>query len=320
LTALDFVIESPIFHTSHVVSDMFRAADRYVQLFDRAVLYSGYSERHSRRAAFALVAEVWVELVAPEGLGARFLDRFGEHQHGLAFKVRGIDALAQALIEHGVRFGDAAGRPVGSPVPRNGPIVHPRHGPTTPLTGGVECEPDWWSATIYTQMDDSCGWYEFCEPKIHHNRIDPRQVPGWQLLPVVGDPLTITGASHHTVVVGDLEKALSLWCGVLGANMIREAQDELLGTRSAFVRVGEGFGTVVEFAQPVKPGPAAVDRQRTGRDMLHRVNFAVEDLDAVRVHLAEVGCPLETETEDLVVTDPAWCCGARYGFTPVTAG
>jgi catechol 2,3-dioxygenase-like lactoylglutathione lyase family enzyme len=312
-----FTIETPLFHTGHVVRDMFEAADRYISLFDRAVLYTGHSAPARRRAGFVLVAEVWIEIVGPDPGSAtgRFIERFGEHLQGLAFKVRGIDALAESLAGHGVRFADETGRPAGSPVPRHGPIVHPRFGPTTPLAGGVECEDDWWSAVIYTHMGDAHGWYEFCQPKLHHNRIDPRQAPGWQPGPRAGDPLGITGGSHCTVVVADLDATVRLWRDALHAQVLREATSAALGTRSCFVRVGEGAGSVIEFAQPDGDGPAARDRAAAGRDIQHSVTFRVASLDQIRKHLDAIGCPVETDTGTLVVTDPSWCLGARYGFT-----
>jgi hypothetical protein len=314
------LIEAPLFHAGHVVRDMFTAADRYITLFDRAVLYTGHSFSARRRAAFVLVAEVWIELVRPDPGAERFLERFGEHLQGLAFTVRGIDALAESLIDHGVRFADEAGRRIGSPVPRHGPIVHPRFGPSTPSGGGVECEPDWWSAALYTHMVDAHGWYEFVQPKAHHNRIDPRQAPGWRPGPAAGDPLGILGASHYTVVVADRAAAVRLWQAALHAEVLADSTNAALGTRSCFVRVGERPGTIIEFAQPVEDGPAAADLAAAGRDILHCVTFRAADLDRIREHLVAVGCPAEVDAETLVVTDPSWCRGARYGFTAVPAG
>jgi hypothetical protein len=193
--------------------------------------------------------------------------------------------------------------------------VHPRHGPTTPATGGAEGNPDWWAATLYTQIDDAHGLYEFCEPKAHHNRIDPRQVPGWAPVKVVGDPLAIVSGSHYTVVVGDVSRAASLWTSALGASLLEERHNELLGTRSSFVRVGEGSGTIIEFAEPIGPGPAAADRAHADRDVMHCVTFLVDDLASVRRHLTEIGCQLEIDTADMLITDPAYCRGARYGFS-----
>lgn len=315
MTEASFAIESPMFHVSHLIGDLFGAADRYVQLFDRAVIYAGLSVRHRRRAAFVLVGDVWLEIIASEGPGQRFLERFGDHLHGLAFYVRGIDALAEAMTAANMRFVDAAGKPAAAPLPRNGPVVYPRFGPTTPLTGGAESDDDWWSSAFYTQMDDAHGWYEFYEPKTRPNRLDPREVPGWRLTRLVRDPLAIVAGSHNTVVVSDVEKAVTVWTSTLQAQLLHTADNPALGTRSAFLRVGTGSGTVIEFAQPIAPGPAADDHENGNRDILHCVNFLVDDLDSVREHLASIGCGSEVDTEDLVVIDPSWCLGARYGFT-----
>jgi hypothetical protein len=315
MSDLDFVIEAPLFHTDHVIRDMFDAADKYLRLFDRAVLYTGHSDEARRRAAFILVAEVWIELVLPDPDARGFLDRCGEHLRGIAFKVRGIDELADSLSTHGVRFSDASGTRIASPVPRHGPILHPRHGPSTPPEGGVECQPDWWSAVLYTYMRDAHGWYEFCEPKAHHNRIDPRRAHGWSCGPVVGDPLNIVRGSHCTVIVKDLKAAVSLWTTALRAIVAWEGTNEAIATHSVIVRVGEGDGTFLELAQPIGVGPAARDYDACQRDILHCVNFLVGDLDPVRSHLAAIGCPTEVDSDNFVTTDPAWLRGARYGFT-----
>jgi hypothetical protein len=317
-----FLIEQPLFHTTHVVADLFGAADRYVKLFDRALVYAGLHEGARRYGCFVTVGDVWIELLAPDerpGPVRRFAERYGDHLHGLAFYVRHIDELAAVLRRNAVRVSDVTGRPVESEVRRHGPSVHPRFGPTTPSEGGAECEPDWWAAAIFTHMSDACGLFEFCETKAHYNRLDPRGVPGWVLAPLKNDPLGVRRGSHHTVVVESVDAAASLWVGSVGCALVSRGFNPALGTSSALIQFGADPGTLVEFAQPVTDGPARNDLARSASDILHSVSFLVEDLDRVRRHLAAVRCPIETDTETLVVTSPEWCAGARYGFTDVDA-
>lgn len=311
----DVAIESPVYHTNHVVRSLCDAAERYIQLFDRAALYTGIRPGAGRRAAWVLVADQWMQITSPAPDGnqaiARHLDQLGEHLLTLAFRVRGIDTLAARLTELGVVYRDLSGREVSSPVPRHGPSLHPRSGPTTPARGAAECEPDWWSAPIF--IDDA--WYEFMESKAPHDRFDPRRTPGWTLAPVVGDPLMVLATSHHTVVVREAAAAARLWLSELAAELLYEGPNVDLGTKSVVVRVGEGSGTVIELAEPAEPGPAARDLESSGRDVLHAINFQVADLDAVRRHLDAIGCPSEVSTASLVSTSPEWCHGARFGFT-----
>lgn len=313
-----FVIDRPLFHSTHAVSDLFGAAQRYVQLFDRALTYAGLHRGARRHACFVVVGDLWIELIAPDGREGpvqRFVDRFGDHLHGLAFYVQGINDLARALQDAGVRLADVTGRRVEGTVRRHGPSRHPRFGPTTPLEGGAECEPDWWAAAIFTDMRAACGLFEFCEPKSRYNRLDPRGVAGWTVQPLLNDPLGIQRTSHSTIAVRDLDTAVALWVDSLGCDLVSTGRNPALGCSSAMVRFGDLDGTLVEFAQPTGPGPVRDDLDRTGSDILHSVVFRVDDLDRVRGHLDAVGCPAETDTDDLVVASPAWCAGARYGFT-----
>lgn len=313
-------IESPVYHTNHVVRNLSDAAERYIQLFDRAVLYTGVRPGAGRRAAWVLVADQWMQITAPapdeNQAIARHLDHLGEHLLALSFRVRGIDVLAARLTELGVVYRDLSGREVSSPVPRHGPSLHPRWGPTTPAKGAAECEADWWSAPIF--IDDA--WYEFMESKSPHDRFDPRRTPGWTLAPVVGDPLTVLATSHHTVVVRNAADAARLWVSELDAEPLYEGRNVALGSKSVVVRVGEGSGTVIELAEPAEPGPAARDLESSGRDVLHAINFRVADLDGVRRHLDSIGCPSEVSTASLVSTSPDWCYGARFGFTTQPPG
>jgi catechol 2,3-dioxygenase-like lactoylglutathione lyase family enzyme len=129
------------------------------------------------------------------------------------------------------------------------------------------------------------------------------------------DPLGIVGLSHLTLAVRSLQQAVDLWVGTLGGELVKVCANEDVGTRSAYVCMGEGEGTMLEFAEPVAAGPVARDLARCGGDVLHAVTFRVADLETVKAHLDVHRLPTQSESEDLVIVDPGPIGGGPFGFT-----
>jgi catechol 2,3-dioxygenase-like lactoylglutathione lyase family enzyme len=298
-------MKTPVFHVTQVAPDRAQVEDGYSRLFGQPVLDGGFPVT-DRRTMFILAGDLWLEAVTPETQRSgirKFADRVGSHFHSVAWYVSEIDELAATLRDGGIRYFDSEGMTL-STIPRHGPI---------PLPDGYELgyPPGWWSAVLFTHPRDTNGMIEFCESMTDHP-LPPR--PGRAVTRAV-DPLGIVGLSHLTLAVQDLQHAVDLWVGVLGGDLVKICSNDNAGARSAYVRVGEGEGTMLEFAEPVAAGPVARDLTRCGGDVLHAVTFRVTDLEKVRAHLAFHGFSAESESEDLVVVDPASIGGGPFGFT-----
>jgi catechol 2,3-dioxygenase-like lactoylglutathione lyase family enzyme len=298
-------MKTPAFHVTQVAPDRALVEDGYRRLFGQPILDGGFPVA-DRRTMFTLAGDLWLEAVTPETQRSgirKFSDRVGSHFHSVAWYVSDIDGLAATLREQGVRYFDAEGNTLDT-IPLHGPI---------PLPDGYELgyPPGWWSAVLFTHPRDTNGLIEFCESMSDHP-LPPR--PG----PATGrsaDPLGIVGLSHLTLAVRSLQQAVDLWVGTLGGELVKICANDNVGTRSAYVRIGEGEGTMLEFAEPVGAGPVATDLDRCGGDVLHAVTFRVADLEKVKMHLDVNRFSTTSESEDLVVVDPGAIGGGPFGFT-----
>ncbi|MGE0136937.1 MAG: VOC family protein [Ilumatobacteraceae bacterium] len=316
-----FEFESPLFHVTHLSDDMDQARTVYQRLFRRPILDAGFWELGGRWAFFVYLGDVWVEAAyadeRPSGLRS-FLNRFGSRLHSLAWYVKGIDDLANTLRDAKSRFAEDPDPAVAYrsfSVENNVARRVPRHGPI-PLPPGYRhtFDPDWRSAVVYTHFRDTHGMLEFCEPTSYH--VMPPRVPDEDMIVLPDqDPLGLVRSSHHTIVVHDVAAARSFWLDTMGATLLAHGHNEPLGTDSAWVRVGNDSGTVLELAQPIEDGPARSDLDTCGLPILHTVNFVVNDLARAREHIQSVGMTVETGTASLIVTDPSTTAGARFGFT-----
>ena len=298
-------MRTPLFHVTQVAPDRARVEDGYGRLFGQPVLDGG-SPVGDRRTMFTLAGDLWLEAVTPETQRSgmrKFADRVGSHFHSVAWYVSDIDRLAATLRERGVRYFDSEGETL-STIPRHGPIP-------LPVGYALGYPPGWWSAVLFTHPRDTNGLIEFCESMTDHP-LPPRPGPAIERS---ADPLGIVGLSHLTLAVQSLQQAVDLWVGTLGGELVKICANEVVGTRSAYVRVGEGEGTMLEFAEPVAAGPVATDLARCGGDVLHAVTFRVADLETVKAHLDFQRFPIRSESEDLVIADPEPIGGGPFGFT-----
>jgi catechol 2,3-dioxygenase-like lactoylglutathione lyase family enzyme len=324
MTGTRFQLHTPLFHATHIVASMDEALGVYQRLFARPILHAGYWDLGHRWAIFVYVGDVWLEAAIPDSHPSglrKFVDRFGSRLHSLAWYVDGIDELVAVLRGDDRRIAEdpdpkvayssfAASGSGSRPVPRHGPIPLP--------PGYRRSYPDGWdSRVVYTHFRDTFGMLEFCEPSGYH-AIPPR-TPDPDMLPV-DDPLGIIRASHHTIVVEDGAAASAFWVERLGAQIAGRRTNDLIGSKSTFVRVGNGPGTLLELAEAQRPGSARADLDACGLPILHSITFSVSDLAGVRDHLASAGVAVEADDDDTLVTDPGSSAGARYGFTVATAG
>jgi hypothetical protein len=65
---------------------------------------------------------------------------------------------------------------------------------------------------------------------------------------------------------------------------------------------------------PVGDGQAREDLRRSG-NLQHCLTFKVRDLKRAVAHLEPEGTALETQRDDVVITNPASSHGRRFGFT-----
>ena len=244
-----------IFHLTHVVKDL-AAVDRWFdEIFAVNRFYHGYEKLAAREASLVLIGDLVMEPVmlakvpdADRTPIGKFLARFGQHFHSIAWYVDDVGAMAADLGQHNLRLYDVTGR-----------VVKP------PLR----------TEAIWTHPKETHALLEFAATG---NYIaDPRLQPGWTTAPWRDHPLGIDRTSHITVLFGDLKAAKSLYVDLLGGKLLHES--ETPGRkRSAFIAVGED--TVIEAAQPLSAtSPEGRDLEANGEGV-HAVTFKTLNLDA----------------------------------------
>ena len=306
VSAESFRIASPVFHSTLLCEDFDNARDTLSRLFGIDAQDGG--SWAGRRATFVPVGDVWIEAMVPvsrtpnRGSLAKFLQRFGQHWHSLAWHVESVQPLADRLGRAGVRVFDSDGRLITGEVPAHGPFPT---GEMTPFEDG------WESRVFFTSLRDSHGGLEFVEPTAPHPFLP-------KLEPIArADPggLGVTRCTHHTFVVHLVDAAVDFWVRTIGAEIIARHDNRAAGTRSVFVRFGAGAGNIVELAQPIARGAAREDLEDCGIDMLHASHFHVCNLRNARDHLIRNGFDVEWADAHQFMLAPSSTLGARFGFT-----
>ncbi len=280
-----------IFHLTHVVKDI-EAADRwYDEIFAVNRFYHGYEKLAAREASLVLIGDLVMEPVmlskvpnAEKTPIGKFLSRFGEHFHSIAWYVDDLGAMAADLTERNLRLYDVTGK-----------VVKP------PLR----------AEAIWTHPKETHALLEFA---ISGNYIaDPRLQPGWTTAPWrEHHPLGIDRTSHITVLFGDLAAAKKLYVDLLGGKLLHET--ETPGRkRSAFIAVGED--TVIEAAQPLSASsPEGRDLEANGEGV-HAVAFKTLNLQRAAEFLKSKGQRIESEDSNTLVLNPGDSFGMMVSFT-----
>lgn len=280
----------------HVVGELPPADHFYENVFAGRRFYEGYSPFERRDAALLAIGDFVIEPMAPaDEPGAdqmpvgRFHRRFGNHLHSIAINVEGVEELYEQLRAADVRVVGPGG---------TDPTEVPSHG----------------VRSIYTHPRDSHGLLEFVDFGDELMPGSPRLAADWDPTPWRDThPLRLSGCSHVTVVVHDLDAATAFFGGVLGCDVFHERESSLEGTRSRFVLLGTE--TVVELAQPVQADLAAgVDLAANG-EILHSITFRTLDLDRAASWLAEQSVRLVHRSEHTLITHVDDCHGARIMFS-----
>jgi catechol 2,3-dioxygenase-like lactoylglutathione lyase family enzyme len=213
----------------------------------------------------------------------KFLARFGEHFHSIAWYVDDLGAMATDLSRQNLRLYNVTGKVVKPPLRTDAVWTHPR---------------------------ETHALLEFA---VTGNYIpDPRLQPGWTTAPWREHPLGIDRTSHITVLFGDLKAAKTLYVDVLGGELLHES--ETPGRkRSAFIAVGED--TVIEAAQPLSASsPEGRDLAANGEGV-HAVTFKTLALKRASEFLKSKRQRIESESADTLVLNTADSFGMVVSFT-----
>ena len=186
-----------LFHLTHVVGDLTPVDRWYDEVFACTRYYHGFAKAAGRDASLLAIGDVIMEPMSPANVPnlrnqsvKRFHDRFGQHLHSIAFYVDDVPAISTHLAAQKLRMWDVMGRPVTPPNEKFAVWTHPK---------------------------ETHGQLEFAV--VGSNTIDPRLQPAWSnQFWRERHPLGIEGASHISVVVGDLPTAKRFYCEILGAD------------------------------------------------------------------------------------------------------
>lgn len=231
-----------IFHLTHVVKDL-DAVDRwYDEIFAVNRFYRGYEKAAVRHASLLLIGDLVMEPVmlanepgAERSPIGKFLARFGQHFHSIAWYVDNLAEMCAMFAGRNLRLYDVAGNLVKASSRAQAIWTHPRE--------------------THALLEFAVGGAYIA---------DPRFQPGWSTAPWRDHhPLGIDRTSHITVLFGDLQAAKSLYVDLLGGKLIHES--ETPGRkRSAFIAIGDD--TVIEAAQPLSAStPKAATLKPTAR-------------------------------------------------------
>jgi len=279
-----------IFHLTHVVNDL-AAVDRWFdEIFAVNRFYHGFEKLAAREASLVLIGDLVMEPVmlakvpdADRTPIGKFLARFGQHFHSIAWYVDDVGAMAADLGQHNLRLYDVTGR-----------VVKP------PLR----------TEAIWTHPKETHALLEFAATGNYIT--DPRLQPGWTTAPWRDHPLGIDRTSHITVLFGDLKVAKSLYVDLLGGKLLHES--ETPGRkRSAFIAVGED--TVIEAAQPLSTtSPEGRDLEANGEGV-HAVTFKTLNLARAAEFLKSKKQRIEAENANSFALNVEDSFGMPMAFT-----
>jgi catechol 2,3-dioxygenase-like lactoylglutathione lyase family enzyme len=290
-----------LFHIIHVSETLQPLDAFYDDVFGprRGIMDGGYSAMEKRDASLIAIGNCIIEPMAPsknvEGWDVmpvgRFWQKFGSHWHSLAWYCKETGAIWDRLEPRGVRMvtdgGNALdGRPTGE-------VSATSHG------------------SLFTHPRDTGTQLEFY-PRVMPN--DPRFAPGWDgNWWAKNHPLGLERLAYATLVVADMDRAISTYADGLGGELLHQGESALTGTRNVYIAIGTD--TVIELASPADGDSLAAGDLAANGDMLHAVTFRVGSLPAAEEHLASKGIPVIARDEQTILADPAKTFGAPFRFT-----
>ena len=302
-------VKHPIFW----VQDLDHAGAWFERVFGRPTLRSAdvmarVEQRDGYRtdyANFYLVQDTFVQLIDPARLVIGGVNEFPR---------RGIPPVALPMLGHFGWYVDGVEHLVAELRERD---LHCQN-QVGELTEDMAFGGKVGFPSFYALREEAGLAYQFvdCPPSEENVRKtgDARVAPDWTLAPPApGDALGIELCSHHTVVTQRPERLLGLWVDILGGAVVHKANNDLLGTDSTFVALGDG---VFECAVPASEGlrvAGALDSDPY--DTYHSMTFLVRDLDRAEEHLRAHGIEIARRDDVTIVTDPTTSYGVPWGFT-----
>ncbi|MDA3040345.1 MAG: VOC family protein [Actinomycetota bacterium] len=258
------------FHLTLLVDDL-AAADRFfLGLFAPHCFYRGYAPLPlNRTASLFVIGDFVIEPMQPHPPAddergttiRRLLDRFGPCVQNIAFYATDLPAIAARMEACSIRSTD----------------------------GGQG------DRTLFAHPKDFPGLVELMDPTpapgrpggLADPRLRPQFDPGfWRRSHGLGIAL----ASHVTVVVHDLDRAVRLWSEVMEGRVLPHDDDLMPGARSAYLRVGSD--TVIELVEPIDSTCPVSDVLESMGEAVCGVTFLVDDLDRARRHVERFGGPI----------------------------
>lgn len=290
-------------HPSHHVLDLDDAAEWFERVFGRsstpiAEVLSHLTVRPDWPLDYSMytpISDVFFDTIDPKRFVIEGLQRYPDiakpHLKDFGFSVDDMTQAYRALRRRGIRVTNTLGQVAeGNDPPK---------GPNDP-------------APFSTLRDQTGLRYKFYPAGPFP--ADVRTEPGWELPPASpDDPLGIERASHHTVLTSQADRAIDIFVGVLGGEVVHKGRDELRGITSTYVHVGD---TTLEYGFP-DSGTAAYEdwAQNNLQDTYHAITWKVSDLDRAGRHLEAQGVRIAARSADAFVTDPATSLGIPWGFT-----
>lgn len=264
----------------HVTDDLATARHFYADVLGGQSFYEGYSPFEKRDASIYAIGDVTIEPMSPsDEPGAsempvgRFLTRFGPRLHSIAINATGIRSLADHLLSSGVRVVGPGGSSVDTIT--NDPPV-----------------------SIYTHPRDTGFLIEFADFGAPLLQSSPRLAVDWNPLRWAADhPAGITGWSHVTALVRDVDSSLSFLVDVLGASVLMVPTSTPAGIAA---RIRLGSESVVQLLQPATGTGHHKSLERDGEGLVE-LTLTVTDLGRAAAHLEQAGVPIRFDAASLVL-------------------
>lgn len=279
-----------LYHIAYTCPDL-SSAEEWWQTALRARFYKkiDYMEVEKRSASFVRLAGLTIEPMTadvPEPGAAltplqRFVDKFGSRWYSIAWFVSDLPDLYSRLTHAGVRLFAEGGGDASQQLTR-AVYTHPRDTfVALQMVAGLEDGARGDAARIAALDSDG------------------------------SNPLGIEKLAWLTAIPQDVEGAVAFYTATLGGEVVEVSTDEFMGTTSTFVRVGP---TVLEFAAPTR-SDNLLGADSARRDVLHSINFTVQNLDKLRSEFDRHGVPIvASDASHLIIAAPS-ATDARIGFT-----
>lgn len=272
-----------VLHTIHAVRDVHAARKLYQDVFGAIAFAERYHAGEDRDMALLYVANHMIEPMAPrrfehtDTVFSSYLARYGESLH--SFELRIDDAVAAAAAC------EARGLSLSTVYPKFF-FVKPRS------TGGVVVQ--------------------LCGKRLEN---DPGDYRGWRADWIEGHPSTLRRLRHIACLVRNMEAALRFFSETLAGELISDtAIDQPQPAREVCLMLGDTAVALIAADNPaIGPIGAYLARPASG---VFALIWEVDDLAAVRAHMAHIGVPLAAPllAKDGVALDPAAMMGARHEF------